>query len=514
MGLTQAIQFSRVSGDGQEDGFSLEAQEALGKEYAKKSRLRIVKSWSEVESAYKERDRKRFFEMIEYVKKNKIKNVIFDKVDRAVRGFRSATVVEDLVEFYGVRFHFTRENLVIDSTSSPQDKFRFYLFAIIGKYYVDNLKQEQKKGVDQRIQAGHWSWKCPVGYHFVVDEKSGKKVVEPIAEQEEAIREIFKKYKTGNYSLPELIPILNKVTETEYGWKQLGKILDNPFYYGAMKIKGKIKPASHRGIVSKRLWDACQKMRGIRSEQYQTNPGKKNITKPFMQLLRCGKCDHQITGESHRKPSGKVYIYYRCANARCDQRKKAVSQENLRKQIAAAFEPFKAFKPVATEAFIATLRDRLRDVGELTSGKQGELEEAKAKLRERMAELRKLFEAGKVSAAEYNALLEGRRVELKQLDDDQVILENTKDKTCEYGLGVIELLPLLRDFFVLNDNLLSQAEIARMVLSNRLLEDATLRFSYANPFDVLLELVGGRGWWAQQDSNLRQAGYEPAALTN
>ena len=106
MGLTQAIQFSRVSGDGQEDGFSLEAQEALGKEYAKKSRLRIVKSWSEVESAYKERDRKRFFEMIEYVKKNKIKNVIFDKVDRAVRGFRSATVVEDLVEFYGVRFHF------------------------------------------------------------------------------------------------------------------------------------------------------------------------------------------------------------------------------------------------------------------------------------------------------------------------------------------------------------------------------------------------------------------------
>lgn len=159
-----AIQFNRISSDSQDDGFSLEAQDKLGREYAKKHNLRIVKAWSEVESAYKEQDRKRFFQMVEYVKKEGVKHVIFDKVDRAVRGFRSAVVVEDLVEEYGVRFHFTRENLVIDSTSSPQDKFRFYLFAIMGKYYVDNLKQEQKKGVNQRLENGHWSWKCPIGY--------------------------------------------------------------------------------------------------------------------------------------------------------------------------------------------------------------------------------------------------------------------------------------------------------------------------------------------------------------
>ena len=80
-----AIQFNRISSDSQDDGFSLEAQEQLGKENAKKHNLHIVKAWSEVESA-KEQDRKRFFQMVEFVKKEGIKHVIFDKVDRAVRG--------------------------------------------------------------------------------------------------------------------------------------------------------------------------------------------------------------------------------------------------------------------------------------------------------------------------------------------------------------------------------------------------------------------------------------------
>ena len=48
-----AIQFNRISSDSQDDGFSLEAQDKMGKEYAKRHNLRIVKAWSEVESAYK-----------------------------------------------------------------------------------------------------------------------------------------------------------------------------------------------------------------------------------------------------------------------------------------------------------------------------------------------------------------------------------------------------------------------------------------------------------------------------
>ena len=63
-------------------------------------------------------------------------------------------------------------------------------------------------------------------------------------------------------------------------------------------------------------------------------------------------------------------------------------------------------------------------------------------------------------------------------------------------------------------NLLAQAEIVKLLLSNRLLKDGTIQYSYVKPFDVLVELTRGQVWWAHPDLNGGPAGYEPAALTN
>jgi site-specific DNA recombinase len=490
-----AVQFNRISSDGQDDGFSLDAQDKMGREYAKKHKLKVVKVWSEIESAYKEQERKKFFQMVEFVKKNDIKHVIFDKVDRAVRGFRSAVVLEDLVEMHDVRFHFTRDNLVIDSSSSPQDKFRFYLFAIMGKYYVDNLKQEQKKGVTQRLEAGHWSWGCPVGYRYVVEQGTRRKVVEPDPILAPAIREIFEKYATGNYSLPELVAILNRVSEKEYSFKLLCRMIENPFYYGVMKVKGKVMKASHKGIVDKKTWDACQKVRGIRAEQFQLDPKKKNIAKPFIQVFRCGVCGHSITGESHVKKSGKTYVYYRCANAKCEQRTKTVSQDTLYKQILLAFKPFEKYTPAATRAFIETLKHRIEDLGAYTSDKVLEYRKNIEELRGKILELRELFEAGRISAEEYAELLGKRKEALAILEADSLAHSRADDTTFEQGLGIIELLPLINNFFKLSGNLLAQAEIVKLILSNRLLKDGTIQYSYLKPFDVLVELTRGQVWW-------------------
>src|SRR4051812_17016649 len=97
-GNNSAVVFSRVSSEDQRDGFSLDAQLSLALKYADEQKLEVKRSWKVDESASKENDRKHFFEMVEYVKDNQIKNVIFDKVDRAVRGFRSATLIDDLIQ--------------------------------------------------------------------------------------------------------------------------------------------------------------------------------------------------------------------------------------------------------------------------------------------------------------------------------------------------------------------------------------------------------------------------------
>src|SRR5437016_398110 len=89
-----SVRFDRVSSEEQRDGFSLDAQESMGQKYAKERGLKYVKIWSVDESASKEDERKHFFAMIDFVKGKDVKDVVFDKIDRACRGFKSAVMIE------------------------------------------------------------------------------------------------------------------------------------------------------------------------------------------------------------------------------------------------------------------------------------------------------------------------------------------------------------------------------------------------------------------------------------
>ena len=66
----KAVLYLRVSSKGQEDNFSLDAQEKLAFEYAEKHNLEIVKKWKGVESAWGKKKKKNFLQMLDYVKAN------------------------------------------------------------------------------------------------------------------------------------------------------------------------------------------------------------------------------------------------------------------------------------------------------------------------------------------------------------------------------------------------------------------------------------------------------------
>ncbi len=176
-----AVDFWRVSSTDQRDGYSLDAQESKAVEYKKAACLKSVKSWAVSESASKEFDRKKFFEMIGFVVENGIKNVVFDKIDRACRGLRAAVLIEDLIES-GVRF---------------------YLGVVLAKWYIDNLKTEIKKGLNTRLAEGYFNARAPVGY-INVRPKFGKANLEVREGVGAFISECFELYKTGNYSRLDL----------------------------------------------------------------------------------------------------------------------------------------------------------------------------------------------------------------------------------------------------------------------------------------------------------------------
>ncbi|MCT4641809.1 MAG: hypothetical protein N4A33_05875 [Bacteriovoracaceae bacterium] len=80
--------FFRVSSKRQKDeGFSLEAQSSLVKEHV-------------------------------------IKNIVFDKIDRTCRGHKSAYLLEELMNEFDIKLHFTRNNLLVDKKSPMSIKDR------------------------------------------------------------------------------------------------------------------------------------------------------------------------------------------------------------------------------------------------------------------------------------------------------------------------------------------------------------------------------------------------------
>lgn len=94
--MEQAILWARVSTKEQaEEGYSLDAQIKMLRDYAFKNSLKIVKEFIVSESATGRQERKKFNEMLEYLENHlEIKHLVCEKVDRITRNFQSAVKLD------------------------------------------------------------------------------------------------------------------------------------------------------------------------------------------------------------------------------------------------------------------------------------------------------------------------------------------------------------------------------------------------------------------------------------
>lgn len=99
-------------------------------------------------------------------------------------------------------------------------------------------------------------------------------------------------------------------------------ILNNPFYYGMMRIKGELYSHRYRPLISKDLFEKCQAViNGHHKKPF------KYAGKPFVLrgMIKCADCGCTITPETH-----KGHIYYSCTNYRGFHKNRAyIREENL-----------------------------------------------------------------------------------------------------------------------------------------------------------------------------------------
>jgi len=300
---------------------SLEAQETELKEFALRENLKIAAIFRESQTA-KEPGRPIFNQMLDQIEKGKAEGILAWHPDRLARN-----------SVDGGRIIFLVDNGKIQSLKfptfwfepTPQGKFMLNIAFGQSKYFVDNLSENTKRGLRQKLRRGELPGYAPLGYlndlraHTITKDR----------ERFRLVKKLFELYATGNYSLKDLQKLITSACLLSRNNKVLSisviqHILSNPFYYGIFKYNGELYQGKHEPMIPKKLFDICQKILADRSRPKK--PSQKEY--PFRNLLKCGECGCAITSETQ-----KGHNYYRCTKKKVPCSQRYVREENLAEQI-------------------------------------------------------------------------------------------------------------------------------------------------------------------------------------
>jgi len=311
----EAVLYARVSSKEQErEGYSIDAQLKLMRQFAREKGLKVVHEYQEAESA-KGAGRKVFNEMLSYLKANpQIRHLLCEKTDRLSRNFKDIATLDTLMNEQNLVILLVKENAEISKDSKSHEKFMFGIKALMAKNYSDNLSEEVKKGLREKAQQGHYpGGNIPYGYRL--DKNTGQISPDPLLAHH--VAEFFESYASNKISLRALANLArSKGLTTPRSGKpittsQIERMLKNPFYYGEFRWNGEIYKGNHEPIISRELFEEVQ-----RTFASHNRPQLHRRKFAFGSLMTCSRCGCKITAEIRK---GK-YIYYHCTGMRggCD----------------------------------------------------------------------------------------------------------------------------------------------------------------------------------------------------
>lgn len=190
----------------------------------------------------------------------------------------------------------------------------------MAEFYSSNLAAEVRKGMTQKAKQGQWPAKAPVGYLNDIQRINGKESKRVILDAERAllVKEAFRLYATGEYSLAELQTELTAKGLTSPAARKpsapvpisgLARMLANPFYAGIVEWGGVHYPGHHKPLVSSALFEKVQQ---VLRERNVAGTRERVHDHYLKGLLYCGECGRRL---SLTFAKGK-YLYFYCLGRR------------------------------------------------------------------------------------------------------------------------------------------------------------------------------------------------------
>lgn len=479
----KAVLFCRVSSKEQEDtGYSLPSQEKLLTEYCQTRGFEIGKIFSLSESAGGSKQRKIFLEMLEYLKKNKLKILIVEKTDRLTRNMRDAVTVNGWIEDDDEKqVYFVKENFILNRNSKSNDKFIWGIKVTTAQYYLDNLSEEVKKGQKEKIRQGGFPSKAPYGYKTIGDK--GRKVHVVDENIGPLIKKMFVMYASGDYSLQKLaVDMYNLGLRSSAGRmihkSRIHRLLTDPFYIGKMLWKGVEYQATHEPLIDLEIFEKVGKKLTSR-----TTPKYSKHNFLFKGLIKCERCGCNVTWEVH-----KGINYGHCTNgAKCGT-KKWSKEKDIEIELVEKLTHFK----ITNQRLLGWLTKALKETNQTESGfylnSIAELEKQRTVMKKRLDAIYIDKIDGKITQVYYDEKFREFTKEMELLD--QQISKHTSATSLGQNkrITLFELAQGKKEYY-LNGDVSKRREIIRDVFSVLRINEEKLVYTLNDDYALLKERI-------------------------
>ena len=310
--------YARKSSDSEErQMLSIDAQLSELREFALKERLIIDQEFIETQTA-KDPGRPVFNAMMTSIESGEVTGIIAWHPDRLARNSIDGGKIIYALDTGKLR---SLKFPTFWFEDTPQGKFMLQIAFGQSKYYVDNLSENVRRGLREKVRRGEYPGLAPVGYlnnprTRNIDINENKAIL---------IRKLFEVYATGKYTPSEVRQMsiefgLTGHSEKPIALSRIPLILSNPFYIGLFRYKGEIHEGKHAPIVSRELFGQVQKV----LKRASRGGYRKDVHYPFRRLITCAHCGCAITADTQ-----KGHHYYHCGKRRGPCSLKTIREEAL-----------------------------------------------------------------------------------------------------------------------------------------------------------------------------------------
>ena len=312
--------YVRVSTDDQRDnGYSIDSQLRMIKEYCEKNDYNIVDVYNDAGHSGKDLMRPEMQRLLADIKSKKIDKLIAIKVDRLTRNNYDGFWLLNYCEEHDVKIELILEPYDV---STANGEMIFGMNLVFGQRERKEIGARTKRAMEEMALEKIHPSKAPYGY--IRNKETGHLEIEPIEAQ--VVKDIFELCKQGN-STRNIATIMKDnnayLKQGKWASDRVYKILTNSIYIGIFEY-GKYKRKSQdilrvenycEPIIDETTWNAT---RNVLVKNKHSNYGE--YIHLFSGLVKCPICGNIMSSsESFKYPNGKLKVYYhlRCKNHNC-----------------------------------------------------------------------------------------------------------------------------------------------------------------------------------------------------